>query len=165
MAGPREYIIERIGQFAEAGVDGIMFGAIPTGDVEAFQRVLGWVGTGRRQAERSQTRAVAQHLEHRDNMGDHRGVLVELLHEIKHDVGLEVAHLVDELVEIVVQREHPDRMAESAEGANHLRLGLPSLVPQFLAEVSAAGRRFADIKQREDLQALVHRRLLNFPVR
>ena len=39
MAGPRDYIIERIGQFAEAGVDEIMFGAIPTGNVEAFQRV------------------------------------------------------------------------------------------------------------------------------
>ena len=39
MAGPRDYIIERIGQFAEAGVDEIMFGGIQTGDVEAFQRV------------------------------------------------------------------------------------------------------------------------------
>lgn len=39
LAGPRDYIIDRIGQFAEAGVDEIMFGAIPTGDVEALQRV------------------------------------------------------------------------------------------------------------------------------
>ena len=29
----------RIGQFLDAGVDEIMFGAIPTGDVEALQRV------------------------------------------------------------------------------------------------------------------------------
>jgi hypothetical protein len=39
LAGPRNYIIDRIGQFAEAGVDEIMFGGISTGDVEAFQRV------------------------------------------------------------------------------------------------------------------------------
>ncbi|HJO81583.1 MAG: LLM class flavin-dependent oxidoreductase [SAR202 cluster bacterium] len=39
LAGPRDYIIERIGEFADAGVDEIMFGGIPTGDVEAFQRV------------------------------------------------------------------------------------------------------------------------------
>ena len=39
MAGPRDYVIDRIGQFVDAGVDEIMFGAIPTGDVEAIQRV------------------------------------------------------------------------------------------------------------------------------
>ena len=39
LAGPKDYIIERIGEFANAGVDEIMFGGIPTGDVEAFQRV------------------------------------------------------------------------------------------------------------------------------
>ena len=39
LAGPRDYIIDRIGKFAEAGVDEIMFGAILTGDVEALQRV------------------------------------------------------------------------------------------------------------------------------
>lgn len=39
MAGPRNYIIDRIGQFVDAGVDEIMFGGIPTGDVEAFQRI------------------------------------------------------------------------------------------------------------------------------
>ena len=39
LAGPRDYIIERVGQFAEAGVDEIMFGGIQTGDIEAFQRV------------------------------------------------------------------------------------------------------------------------------
>ena len=39
MAGPRNYIIDRIGQFVDAGVDEIMFGAIPTGDIEAIQRI------------------------------------------------------------------------------------------------------------------------------
>ena len=39
LAGPKDYIIERIGEFADAGVDEIMFGGIPTGDVEAFQHV------------------------------------------------------------------------------------------------------------------------------
>ena len=39
VAGPLNYVIDRIGQFVDAGVDEIMFGAIPTGDVEAFQRV------------------------------------------------------------------------------------------------------------------------------
>ena len=39
MAGPLNHVIDRIGQFVDAGVDEIMFGAIPTGDVEAFQRV------------------------------------------------------------------------------------------------------------------------------
>ena len=39
MAGPLDHVIERIGQFIEAGVDEIMFGAIPTGDVGALQRV------------------------------------------------------------------------------------------------------------------------------
>lgn len=38
VAGPRAYVIERIGEFADAGVEEIMFGAIPTGDVERFQR-------------------------------------------------------------------------------------------------------------------------------
>ncbi len=39
MAGPLNHVIDRIGEFVDAGVDEIMFGAIPTGDVEAFQRV------------------------------------------------------------------------------------------------------------------------------
>ena len=39
MAGPLNYVIDRIGQFVDAGVDEIMFGAIPTGNVEALQRV------------------------------------------------------------------------------------------------------------------------------
>jgi len=39
MAGPLNHVIDRIGQFVDAGVDEIMFGAIPTGNVEALQRV------------------------------------------------------------------------------------------------------------------------------
>jgi alkanesulfonate monooxygenase SsuD/methylene tetrahydromethanopterin reductase-like flavin-dependent oxidoreductase (luciferase family) len=39
VAGPRSYVIDRIGEFADDGVDEIMFGAIPTGDVEALQRI------------------------------------------------------------------------------------------------------------------------------
>ncbi len=39
VAGSRTYVIDRIGEFADAGVEEIMFGAIPTGDVEAYQRV------------------------------------------------------------------------------------------------------------------------------
>lgn len=39
MTGPLNEIIDRIGKFVEAGVDEIMFSNIPTGDVEAFQRV------------------------------------------------------------------------------------------------------------------------------
>ena len=39
MAGPLNHVIDRIGQFVDAGVDEIMFAAIPTGNVEAFQRV------------------------------------------------------------------------------------------------------------------------------
>ena len=39
VVGPLNYVIDRIGQFVDAGVDEIMFGAIPTGDVEALQRV------------------------------------------------------------------------------------------------------------------------------
>ena len=39
LAGLRDYIIDRIGQFADASVDEIMFQQIPTGDVEALERV------------------------------------------------------------------------------------------------------------------------------
>jgi alkanesulfonate monooxygenase SsuD/methylene tetrahydromethanopterin reductase-like flavin-dependent oxidoreductase (luciferase family) len=39
VAGSRTYVVDRIGEFADAGVEEIMFGAIPTGNVEAFQRV------------------------------------------------------------------------------------------------------------------------------
>jgi alkanesulfonate monooxygenase SsuD/methylene tetrahydromethanopterin reductase-like flavin-dependent oxidoreductase (luciferase family) len=39
VAGPKNYVIDRIGEFAAAGVEEIMFGAIPTGNVEAFRRV------------------------------------------------------------------------------------------------------------------------------
>jgi alkanesulfonate monooxygenase SsuD/methylene tetrahydromethanopterin reductase-like flavin-dependent oxidoreductase (luciferase family) len=39
VAGPRSYVIDRIGEFAEAGVDEVMFGAIPTGNVELLQRI------------------------------------------------------------------------------------------------------------------------------
>ena len=39
VAGPRDYVLERIGEFAEAGVEEIMFGAVRTGDVEAIQRL------------------------------------------------------------------------------------------------------------------------------
>ena len=39
MAGPRNYIIDRIGEFAENGVTEIMFGGIPTGGVDQLQQV------------------------------------------------------------------------------------------------------------------------------
>ena len=39
VAGSRNYVIERIGQFVEAGVDEIMFGGIPTGDIEQFDQI------------------------------------------------------------------------------------------------------------------------------
>jgi alkanesulfonate monooxygenase SsuD/methylene tetrahydromethanopterin reductase-like flavin-dependent oxidoreductase (luciferase family) len=39
VAGPRDYVIDRIGEFADAGVSEIMFGAIPTGDIESYERV------------------------------------------------------------------------------------------------------------------------------
>ena len=39
MAGPKNEIIDRIGEFEREGVAEIMFGAIPTGNVEMFQRV------------------------------------------------------------------------------------------------------------------------------
>ena len=39
MSGPRSYVIDRIGEFADAGVDEIMFGFIRTGDIEKFQQV------------------------------------------------------------------------------------------------------------------------------
>ena len=39
MAGPANEIIDRIGEFAEAGVAEIMFGGVATGNVEMYQRV------------------------------------------------------------------------------------------------------------------------------
>ncbi len=39
VAGARQYVIDRIGEFADAGVSEIMFGAIATGDVEGYQRI------------------------------------------------------------------------------------------------------------------------------
>lgn len=39
MSGPKSYLIDRIGEFAEAGVDEIMFGFIRTGDIEKYQQV------------------------------------------------------------------------------------------------------------------------------
>jgi alkanesulfonate monooxygenase SsuD/methylene tetrahydromethanopterin reductase-like flavin-dependent oxidoreductase (luciferase family) len=39
VAGPRDYVIDRIGEFANEGVEEIMFGALRTGDVESYQRV------------------------------------------------------------------------------------------------------------------------------
>jgi hypothetical protein len=39
MARPRNYVIDRIGELAGAGVEEIVFVHMPTRDVEAFQRV------------------------------------------------------------------------------------------------------------------------------
>ena len=39
VAGPKSYVIDRIGEFAADGVEEIMFGALRTGDVEAYQQV------------------------------------------------------------------------------------------------------------------------------
>ena len=39
VAGSRQYVIDRIGEFADAGVSEVMFGAVPTGDIEAYQRL------------------------------------------------------------------------------------------------------------------------------
>ncbi|MBD3648741.1 MAG: LLM class flavin-dependent oxidoreductase [Pseudomonadales bacterium] len=38
VAGPSQYIIDRIGEFQDAGVSEIMFGGIPSGDVERLQQ-------------------------------------------------------------------------------------------------------------------------------
>ena len=39
MCGSRSHVIDRIGQFVDEGVDEIIFGHLPTGNVEAYQRV------------------------------------------------------------------------------------------------------------------------------
>lgn len=39
MAGPRNFVIDRIGEFEKEGVSEIMFGGIQTGDAEALQKV------------------------------------------------------------------------------------------------------------------------------
>lgn len=39
VAGPKRYVIDRIGEFQEDGVDEIMFGALRTGDTDAYQQV------------------------------------------------------------------------------------------------------------------------------
>ena len=39
MCGSRSHVVDRIGQFVEEGVDEIIFGHLPTGNVEAYQRV------------------------------------------------------------------------------------------------------------------------------
>ena len=38
-AGPKNYVIDRIGEIIEAGVDGIMIGGIPTDDLEQYELV------------------------------------------------------------------------------------------------------------------------------
>ncbi len=38
VAGPRDYVIQRIGEFMDAGVDEIMFGGLITAEVEQYQR-------------------------------------------------------------------------------------------------------------------------------
>ena len=38
VAGPKQYVIDRIGEFQDAGIDEIIFGAIPSGDVERLQQ-------------------------------------------------------------------------------------------------------------------------------
>ena len=39
MAGPKNFVIDRIAEFEKEGVSEIMFGGIQTGDVESYQRV------------------------------------------------------------------------------------------------------------------------------
>ena len=39
MAGPKNEVIDRIGEFEREGVSEIMFGGIQTGDVESYERV------------------------------------------------------------------------------------------------------------------------------
>jgi len=39
VAGPRQYVIDRLGEFRDAGVAEIMFGGIPSGDVAMLQRL------------------------------------------------------------------------------------------------------------------------------
>jgi len=38
LAGPRQYIVDRLGEFSEAGVDEVMFGGINPGDLEKLQQ-------------------------------------------------------------------------------------------------------------------------------
>ena len=38
-AGPKNYIVDRIGEIIEAGAEGIMIGGIPTDDLEQYQRL------------------------------------------------------------------------------------------------------------------------------
>ena len=38
VAGPRQYVIDRIGEFQDAGIAEIMFGGVPSGDVDRLQQ-------------------------------------------------------------------------------------------------------------------------------
>ena len=38
VAGPKDYVIDRIGEFVHAGVDEIMFGGLVTAEIEQYQR-------------------------------------------------------------------------------------------------------------------------------
>ena len=37
--GPKNYVLDRVGEIIDAGADEIMLGGIPTDDVEGYQRV------------------------------------------------------------------------------------------------------------------------------
>ena len=39
VAGPRSYVLDRIGEFIEAGISEIMFGGIPSGDTERLKQI------------------------------------------------------------------------------------------------------------------------------
>ena len=38
-AGPKNYVIDRIGEIVDAGADAIMIGGIPTDDIEQYELV------------------------------------------------------------------------------------------------------------------------------
>ena len=38
VAGSRQYIVDRIGEFSDAGISEVMFGGIPSGNTEMLQR-------------------------------------------------------------------------------------------------------------------------------
>ena len=38
-AGPKNYVIDRIGEIIDAGAEGIMLGGIPTDDLEQYHRI------------------------------------------------------------------------------------------------------------------------------
>ena len=96
------------------------------------------------------------HRQERDDVLVKGAIVIELVGQVKDDVGPKGLVFLREKIEVVEDCEMSRRVIQFVQGFQHARFGLAIFSFQFLAQILVDGGRGHGIEQRENFELLLH---------